>query len=118
VTAVALSAALVTAVSCAIATAQSNVEVRLRKLGGDADARLVQCYGEDFGDDALETFDRRAGLDHQAPKSLGRLHGSLACDQECGLDRSEQEDGDRAHRDDGRVLARWPVNHRPAAPLL
>ena len=73
VTAVALSAALVTAVSCAIATAQSNVEVRLRKLVGDADARLVQRYGEDFGDDALETVRALPGVQHAA----GRLDGSL-----------------------------------------
>ena len=73
VTAVALSAALVTAVSCAIATAQSNVEVRLRKLVGDADARLVQRYGEDFADDALAAVRALPGVEHAA----GRLDGSL-----------------------------------------
>ncbi|MBM4111441.1 MAG: FtsX-like permease family protein [Phycisphaerae bacterium] len=73
VTAVALSAALVTAVSCVIATVQSNVDMRLRKLVGDADARLVQRYGEDFSDDAIATVRALPGVSY----AVGRLEGSL-----------------------------------------
>ncbi len=73
VTAVALSAALVTAVSTAIMTAQTSVETRLRRLIGEADARVVQRFGEDFDDEALERARALPGVAFAA----GRLNGSL-----------------------------------------
>jgi putative ABC transport system permease protein len=71
--AVALASALVTAVSSGMRTGQVNLEVRLERLMGSVDARLVQQTGAPFDDAILQEVRSWPGV----RTVQGRLSGSL-----------------------------------------
>lgn len=83
--AVALASTLVVAVSCAMATAMTNVQARVHALVGRTDARIVHRNGADFDANAIEIA---RGLP-QVKAAAGRLGGSLALEAIGGQPNSD-----------------------------
>ncbi|MSR28203.1 MAG: ABC transporter permease [Phycisphaerales bacterium] len=88
--AIAVASALVVAMSCAIETAVDNVQARMEKLIGEADARVIHQHGANFDPAMLQDIQSWDSV----AAAAGRIAGALLLER---VDESGPTSG-RSHR--------------------